>query len=70
MSRLCMQVRLTGDPYIAHCVEAAAIVERLHASPKDLDALDEVDERCAACSGKPRACEMPHMRARDRVSAC
>ena len=48
-----MQVRLTGDPYIAHCVETAAIVERLHASPKDAGALDDVDERCAAYLGKP-----------------
>jgi (p)ppGpp synthase/HD superfamily hydrolase len=43
---MCAQVRLTGDPYIVHCVETAAIVERLHASPKDLPALDEIDERC------------------------
>ena len=50
------QVRLTGDAYVCHCVETAAIVERLHASPTDLDALGEVDERwgfsAALCSAK------------------
>ena len=39
------QVRLTGDPYIAHCVETALIVEALHASSK---ALDDIDERWTA----------------------
>lgn len=36
------QVRLTGDPYIVHCVETALIVEALHASSK---ALEDIDER-------------------------
>lgn len=36
-----LQKRLTGDPYIVHCVETAAIVECLHATSK----LDEMDER-------------------------
>lgn len=39
---LCLQTRLTKEPYIVHCVETAAIVECLHASSK---ALDEIDER-------------------------
>ncbi|EIE19205.1 hypothetical protein COCSUDRAFT_59689 [Coccomyxa subellipsoidea C-169] len=38
------QKRLTGDPYIMHCVETAAIVECLHATSK----LDEMDERVEA----------------------
>ena len=37
-----LQVRLTGDPYIVHCVETALIVEALHASSK---ALEDIDER-------------------------
>lgn len=36
-----LQKRLTGDPYIVHCVETAAIVECLHATSR----LDEMDER-------------------------
>ncbi|CAL8464516.1 g4051 [Coccomyxa elongata] len=38
------QKRMTGDPYIVHCVETAAIVECLHATSK----LDEMDERVEA----------------------
>ncbi|KAK9904975.1 hypothetical protein WJX75_006786 [Coccomyxa subellipsoidea] len=38
------QKRLTGDPYIVHCVETAAIVECLHATSR----LDEMDERVEA----------------------
>ena len=37
-----LQTRLTGDPYIVHCVETALIVEALHASSK---ALEDIDER-------------------------
>ena len=37
-----LQVRLTGDPYIVHCVETALIVEALHASSS---ALEDIDER-------------------------
>ena len=36
-----MQVRLTGDPYIVHCVETACIVEGLLKT-----VLEEVDDRC------------------------
>lgn len=41
-----LQKRLTGDPYIVHCVETAAIVECLHATSK----LDEMDERWVGLS--------------------
>lgn len=40
-----LQKRLTGDPYIVHCVETAAIVECLHATSN----LDEMDERWVPC---------------------
>jgi hypothetical protein len=42
-----LQVRLTGDPYIVHCVETALIVEALQASSK---ALEDIDERCGSGS--------------------
>jgi hypothetical protein len=42
-------VRLTGDPYIVHCVETALIVEALQASSK---ALEDIDERCGLSSAE------------------
>ena len=43
---MAVQVRLTGDPYIVHCMETATIVECLHTGPRAPDALAEMDERC------------------------
>ena len=56
-------MRLTGDPYIVHCVETASIVESLHTGPRAPDALAEMDERCfPACALFLFECGLPDMR--------
>ena len=45
-----LQVRLTGDPYIVHCVETALIVEALHASSRALEDIDERYSRIPSCT--------------------